>query len=585
MAVPPFQVKALYDYNSQEEDDLRFKYNQVITVTEEEDADWYYGEYEDGTGSKQEGLFPKNFVKIVEPETPPRPQRVSRSKKENEPSTSNKDQEAGNVGFKSVPPSYEDGSTSIQAETDNTELLQSKGTESTSPAQPQEHFEDSISAAQDVPKVSKLPSSTTSKPAPPVVNEKPSSNAFRDRINAFNKPTAPPVAPGKPGGPGGSTGSSFVKKPFVAPPPSRNAYIPPPREPPPQKLYGREDRESSSQTGDASNITSHTQPPNAPFVEIEQDQPKPTSLKDRIALLQKQQMEQAARHAEAGQRKEKAKRPKKTLESEEASIEEENSEGEVLEKVGSSETAGKRSMESQRGHRKSHDETPTGSPTTVPSRDVLSDGNDADQSGAADTEDGEESSTGRDDSEGKTERKPSFSGPRTFKHPAVSPNIKGATESPTEYDNGEDGEEDEVDPEMRRRIEIRERMAKMSGGMGMAGMFGPPSGLPPKASTKKNSISNERKDSANSAHVIDSPPVRAAPFPVIPMPSLQKVSSPEEGAQQTEVGKEQEEDSKSVTHGRRPEEIPDVEDIEEDFFAPTRRSTERPAAPPVSQGL
>ena len=580
MAVLPFQVKALYDYNSQEEDDLTFKYNQIITVTDEEDADWYYGEYEDETSSKQEGLFPKNFVKPFEPEPPPRPQRVSRSKKENEPSAFNKDQDAANLGPKSISSSHEGGSAALQAETGISDLLQSKGLESALPAQSQEHYEDTMPIGQPTSKVSKLSSPTTPKPAPPVVNEKPTSNAFRDRINAFNKPAAPPVAPGKPGGPGGSTGSNFVKKPFVAPPPSRNAYIPPPREPPPQRFYGREEREFPSQASDAGNIVSGPQSPNALPTEVEENQPKPTSLKDRIALLQKQQMEQAARHAEAGQRKEKAKRTKKSLESEEALIEEDDGEGEVLEKVGSSETAGKRSMEGPRGRRKSYEETPTGSPTIAPSRDVLSDGNDADQSGAADTEDGEESSTGRDDTEGRTARHP-FSGPRTSKHLPQSPSQKVATESLTQHHKEEkDEDEGAVDPEMKRRIEIRERMAKMSGGMGMAGMFSPPSGLPPKAPTKKSSISSERKDSANSAHAVDSPQVRAAPVPVS---GLQKVSSPE-GAQGIEDPVEQEGESESIAQGRGSEEIPDVEDIREGF-APSRRSTEPSAAPPVPQGL
>ena len=76
MARPtPYQVKALYEYASPHDDDLSFPNGQILTVTEEEDADWYYGEYLDHTGAKQEGLFPRNFVKIHEPETPPRPSR------------------------------------------------------------------------------------------------------------------------------------------------------------------------------------------------------------------------------------------------------------------------------------------------------------------------------------------------------------------------------------------------------------------------------------------------------------------------------------------------------------------------------
>ena len=43
-----FKVKAIYDYASPHDDDLSFALGQIITVTEEEDADWYVGEYVDG---------------------------------------------------------------------------------------------------------------------------------------------------------------------------------------------------------------------------------------------------------------------------------------------------------------------------------------------------------------------------------------------------------------------------------------------------------------------------------------------------------------------------------------------------------
>ena len=85
------------------------------------------------------------------------------------------------------------------------------------------------SAPSQEPIIASSPPATKPAPAmaakaPPPVAEKPSS--FKDRIAAFNKTAAPPIAPFKPGGQGNTTG--FVKKPFVAPPPSKNSYIPPP---------------------------------------------------------------------------------------------------------------------------------------------------------------------------------------------------------------------------------------------------------------------------------------------------------------------------------------------------------------------
>ena len=44
MPAAPFKVKAVYDYKSAEPDDLNFPNGQVITVTAEEDDDWYAGD-------------------------------------------------------------------------------------------------------------------------------------------------------------------------------------------------------------------------------------------------------------------------------------------------------------------------------------------------------------------------------------------------------------------------------------------------------------------------------------------------------------------------------------------------------------
>ncbi|UKZ72047.1 uncharacterized protein TrAtP1_012984 [Trichoderma atroviride] len=66
-----FRVKALYDYSSPHEDDLNFPAGQIIAVTDDEDADWYGGEYVDEAGAKKAGIFPRNFVEKFEPVAPP----------------------------------------------------------------------------------------------------------------------------------------------------------------------------------------------------------------------------------------------------------------------------------------------------------------------------------------------------------------------------------------------------------------------------------------------------------------------------------------------------------------------------------
>lgn len=584
MATPPFRVKALYDYSSKEEDDLKFPNGQVILVTDEEDADWYYGEYEDIAGEKQEGLFPKNFVKVFEPDMPPRPTRSGKSKKDSD-----------------TPAPFSEEARAPAAE--EPEAV-------TAPApihsafMPEQTLEEPEMPTTQAVKTEALPTPTQKpappaapKPGPPPAVEKPTSGSFRDRINAFNKSTAPPPAPNKPSGLGATGGSGFVKKAFVAPPPSKNAYVPPPREPPPQKVYRREeDPEIVAQgSNDVENEVQTAQPQVAALAEVEEDQPKPTSLKDRIALLQRQQMEQAARHAEASQKKEKPKRPpKKQVEPQEPAADaEDDVSGEHLERMNSTETTGKRSIEASRdaissGARhaktsKSQEATPVASPTAVASRDFMNDPNDADQSGIGDTEDGEDLSTGRDDSDENPRRKTSIPPQIPSQAPLREADV-GDEEDNADEDDAE--EEEDVDPEVRRRMEIRERMAKMSGGMGMAGMFGPPGGMAPRAPAKRGTVSGERNISGNSvsAEADDGSSSRAPPVPIMPMPGLQKVRSPEQHGAQPEVTKEEVGETKSVIQGREPEDMPDVEDMKEEPITTPRRSIERPAPPPLPQG-
>lgn len=582
MVKPPFHVKALYEYSSPHEDDLGFPSDQLITVTGEEDADWYYGEYEDASGVKREGLFPKNFVKMYEPETPPRPSRLSRSRKDLEPpvlpSEDIRNDHPGPAQPPTETPKREEAT--LAALPTATQAPRSLGIPAAAPA---------------MNMVTKPTPSVTTKPPPPPVTEKPVIGSFRDRINAFNKPTAP-VAPTKSGVLGVAATSSFIKKPFIAPPPSKNAYIPPPREPPPQRFYRREeDPEIVNQSSTNTEHEERAGQPQIPTpVDEDEDLPKPTSLKERIALLQKQQREQAARHAESAQKKEKPKRPpKKRMESQEVNIDEgDQAETERLERADTSETLRKRSIDvpreevrhgtrsATRSH-KSREATPLASPTAAHLRDFPSDANDADQSGAGDTEDGEEASTGRDDSDEKPRRK-GFASPH--KSQAATPHSTDVGDEEDTADE-DDQEEEEVDPEVKRRMEIRERMAKMSGGMGMAGMFGPPGGISPMVPKKQGSKSSERKasDNSTSAGYPDTPAARAPPVPLVSMPGLQRVRSPEYEGDSLEGGKGETENLRYITKAQDPDEVSDVEDLREEPL-PASRPVERAVPPsPIPQ--
>lgn len=593
MANTPFQVKALYEYSSSHDDDLGFPNGQVITVTEEEDADWFYGEYNDMVGVKHQGLFPRNFVKPFEPETPPRPSRLSRSKKDVEPSAAPNDADevarSEHLGplqpqpVSEAPSSKEISSNGEPSVNVSAHVVQTARASDVPPPAPPTNL------------ATKPPPSNMAKSAPPPVTEKAATSSFRDRINAFNKPAAAPVAPAKPSALGTSGGSGFIKKPFVAPPPSKNAYVALPREPPPQRFYRREeDPELTSQTSNALEGSEMAMPSRASIPEEDDvDVPKPTSLKDRIALLQKQQMEQAARHAEAGQKKEKPKRPpKKRTGSQELVLDHEyHAEPDGLGRIETGDSVGKQSLEtprddslpgvrsSTRSH-KSRDATPVASPTTLPPRDFLSDGNDADQSGAGDTEDGDEFSTGRDDSDEKSRNQVPTMPHRTHQIPMSQADIGNKDDNVEEYDQ----DEEEVDPEVQRRMEIRERMAKMSGGMGLAGMFAPVGNVP-MASKKQSSMSSDRKTSmASVSAASDTSAPRAPPVQILPMPGVQRVQTPEQEERPIEVSKVEEDNSHHTISSRDPEEIPDVEDLAQKSFPPSRKSTERTVPPPVPEG-
>lgn len=565
-----YKVKAVYDYSSPHDDDLSFTNGQIITVTEEEDADWYVGEYLDDNGTKHDGLFPRNFVEKFEPQPPPRPNRASRHQPleppvaepapptpvvpQHEPEPlQREDPEA--PAPKPQPPPLQVPPTTSRADPSVV-----------SPASPRSAQSQSIKSPQDVQspaEASRAAAAAAKKPPPPIAAK---SNAFRDRIAAFNQPAAAPIQPFKSAAPP----PTFVKKPFVAPPPSRNAYVPPPKEAPQVKTYRREedpeiaDRQAQDQeAAEKSGLTGgNVQPTND-----EEEGPK-LSLKERIALLQKQQQEQAERAAGA-MHKEKPKRPvqKKRLESHEGLAE--DSEDTELEKVVTAGSTTRASIDHARPPRSSHD---IKSPESQQyDRDILSDANDADQSGAGETEDQDGDSTSV---EGDEKRAVSHQPPLPSRAPAApvrEPDV-GDEQDAANEDEEDEEEEDDMDPETRRKLELRERMAKMSGGMGMPGMFGgiPMGGLPPK---KKKSTGDKKIEENEEPHV---PQQRVAMFP---MPGMPPARSSEQEDRQLAVEKE-DETSHPITGTHAADEVPDLEDVTPQAIS---RTPTGESAPPVPQ--
>ncbi|QIX01218.1 hypothetical protein AMS68_006735 [Peltaster fructicola] len=498
MAAVPFKVKAVYDYASQEPDDLSFPLGQVITVTEEIDADWYEGEYTDVTGVKKAGIFPNNFVEKYEPEIPSRPTRPTRPAKEAQPPVA-------------VPPPIEQPPANTGARLDEEEEEEQEEDEVPAPRVPSQSKPAAAQPTQPrevaaPPRPDPTPAATTDSKKPPPVA--PKSNAFKDRIAAFNAPAAAPILPFAPGR---AQPSNFIKKPFVAPPPSKDAYIPQPKHDVVQKPYVREEdpeirqrQEEDLAAAQSAGLT------NEATAEDAEDAPKPQSLKDRIALLQKQQMEQAQRRADGGQKKEKK-----------ASADDEVDE----EEQAHSEAPGRPSAEIRERPQIPMASRPTqeflAAPSPgIPQHEILSGGEEADQSAAGELTEDDAGTIGPDESDERPlPAVPAASHQRREMDPAEDEDTV-EEDTPAEAD-------DDMDEDTRRRLELRERMAKMSGGMGMAGMFGPPGGMPmPGMSAPKRGTSRDKR-STESSITSSSPPMPQSRIPMIPVPGIQRVMSPE----------------------------------------------------------
>lgn len=548
MANTPFKVKAVYEYKSPHDDDLSFPNGQIITVTEEEDADWYIGEYEDSEGSKHEGLFPRNFVEKYEPAAPPRPTRT-RTKKETAPPLT-----AEPIATETNPEPIQQPVEPDQAISEP--VAAPKEESRAVPPPPPEPAQN-----QPDPKAEPIKATTPAKGPPPPVSEKPSS--FKDRIAAFNKGSAQPLAPVKPGPQAGGSSSTFIKKPFVAPPPARDSYIAPPKDKAPiQKTYRREedpeilqrqqqDQEDAEKAGLAPGDTD----------EGTEEAVKSTSLKDRIALLQKQQQEQAARRAEPVH-KEKPQRPQKQRTESVENITspplptEEATPSNI---ISDSASRPRQSVEVSREVPKPPPAAPRPTPQLT---EDPSDGNEADQSGAGDTtEDGGASSTEVED----VEERPRFAPHAPSRtSTTLSREMQAEPEHTIEEETtGEDqDEEDEMDEETRRKEELRARMAKMSGGMGMPGMFAMPQ--PGAAPKKRQSGTKEDRPQVELDPLPTSPPAPPQRLPMAPVPTPPQRKPSESLPTSPKVGKEPEPEASAPLYVQNdPAEVPDIEDLEQ----------------------
>ncbi|EPS44206.1 hypothetical protein H072_1803 [Dactylellina haptotyla CBS 200.50] len=453
---PPYAVCALYDYSSPHEDDLNFLTGQKIKVTEEESAEWLHGEYRDSEGTLKQGIFPKNYVERVEEPEPPklppvpiRPQHDESRKVTSPTGPSPEETRAWNEPAKSSPQKQSDVASPIDPEPPKEAPATRK-----SFVAPRTKSDGPAAAAPSPPAAQKpvVPPATAEEEE----EEKPM-GSLRDRIAAFNKSKAAPIAPTSHGQP---RSSSFIKKPYVPPPPSKNAYIPPVQ----QHVEPRREPEPRP---------APREPPVNKQEESPSDEPKVSSLKDRIAMLKSVQLNPAL----AG----KPKKPPKPLPPKKKDditpkqeVPEANQNADSFAETDS--TAPKASMEYPNA-----DETTT---------DIL-----------AVTKDVEPMTKlvppAIDDVEVENEPSAPLERQESNKDEDTTPEDAGGKEG-----GEEDEDEDEVDPEIARRLAIRERMMKMSGGMGMYGMVMGPTPTPYRAPKlpKPEPPAAEEEESNSSAH-------------------------------------------------------------------------------------
>lgn len=476
MAHRPLKVKAIYEYTSQHEDDLHFSCGQVIIITGEEDDEWYSGEYIDESGIQHKGIFPKNFVENHEPVAPPRPNRIIHV---------NETQSTAEPASQPIPSSAENSSPTVEPlpiPTEKTCVIRDPTSQPLTTdfsASLSKSYPGKSSQSQSPPQNTKLHSITS---APSQPSEKPVSNTLKDRIAAFNK-AATPVIPFKQPGLSSRSANNFIKKPFVAPPPSKNAFVPLPKDQPIQRVYRRvEEKELSTKMSE--NKENSDRPLLATGEDlIEEEPPKQTSLKERIALLQKQQLEQASRHSDLNYKKDKSKRNNKKYADTSANIDHEDGNETLNERDKDCDASRKISIELEKEDSSNlsrqklvgTDPETCGPNYTKPMKDAI----EVISSLNEETRENEGKNTKLELQTGILDE--DSSSISQCEYEPQQKNIIQSTSISDENDNDDDNHDDdddtEVDPEIKRKEELRARIAKMSGGMGMHGMIGPPCSL------------------------------------------------------------------------------------------------------------
>lgn len=563
----PFKVRSVYEYSSAHDDDLRFPIGQIITVTEEEGDDWYVGNYTDASGAKQQGLFPTNFVEKYEPEVPVRPARTTAARPKSEVPVPPPEEEKLPVPPVDIPatstatPRQEEQPTTTTRLDDQQPLSPRISQQQTTPLASQKHDPAPVHTEPNPPPAAPSSSSASSKPSATSSTNKaappppaPKSNAFRDRIAAFNNAQAAPITPQKKPAP-----STYgIKKPFVAPPPSKDAYVPPvTRQPEPiQRPYIREEdpeiaarREEDRLAAERAGVSGERQDDAAE----EEDVPKPMSLKERMAMLQREQEAQRSRQSDV-QHVAKKKPPPPPREQVKKVSGSSADAGDELERVRSGEETERGSMDATRERprvpsmpmvTREQDRASEGEPASVPSA-----AGEAGEETAAEHEDSDDDAGTIGPASEDEGRETQIAPPRAATHEAEEEKRDLAAEP-------EEDDDDEVDEEEQRKQRLRERMARLASGQPGQAMGFNPFGAPMPPAKKPT----RDRDAAPSSP--SSPPQQQqTPHQMVAIPGMggmSRVQSPP-----------------SAAFSQEPESVEDEEDEEEAIPPPRRSTTEAP---------
>ncbi|KAK9461917.1 uncharacterized protein V1516DRAFT_673308 [Lipomyces oligophaga] len=524
-AVPaaPFKVKAVYEYLSDHPDDLSFPASQIITVTNQEDSEWFSGRYFDAAGVLHEGLFPQNFVEIVPDDPTPKAPVHPRPSARTVTYTESVVEPADPVSVNSV-----DALPDPQPE-----LVPVV----TAPAAVTPTVATPVAA---VTPVSSSPVNANSSPAP--------RSSFRDRIAAFNTQAAPPNPQNK------VVPQSFVKKPFVAPAPS--AYAPPV----PGQSAQSKPIEHAPIERSAEQSTATLEEPTHSSVAGEHEPiiTGGTSLKDRIALLQQQQLEQQAAAVAAktgGKKKSKAHKKQASVSSASLAQSEVDADDASRPSVDSQDFAqpSRRSTESYRTvdddaeeislYRRASMDSTVSVPPPIPSglsEQFIPESEQEIEDSPPAVPQYNNMATDPLDPQSTPESIVS----QIVDQPTGEESVEQLTAPEDDDEKDGEEEEEEIDPEVARRMAIRERMAKMSGGMGMPFAMpgvGIPMGLPigMPASYNRSKVATKREPEPE-------PEIeQAAPVPMIPMFAPQPVPAEANEVAHDDRNEEEEEDEEN----------------------------------------